>query len=62
MNDKKPQPQTQRERIHRFLAEWKKKKLEEEKEAEAAFNTPEYQIMLEQLRKENEAKGILISR
>lgn len=62
MEDKKRQTQKQQERVHHFLAEWKKKKAEEEKEAKEAFNTPAYQAMLEQLRKENAAKGIIISR
>lgn len=61
MENNKPKKQKQQERVHRFLSDWKKKKAEEEKEAEESFKTPQYQAMLEQLRKENAAKGIVIS-
>ena len=61
MEDKKFQRNEQQERVHQFLSEWKKKKAEEEKEAQEAFQTPEYQAMLEKLREQNAAKGIRIS-
>lgn len=52
----------EKNRIHHLLSEWKKQKAEEEREAKEAFNTPGYQAMLEELRKENAAKGIAVSK
>lgn len=46
--------------IDRLIARWKASQEESRRETEERVKTPEYQVMLRELRKKNAARGIII--
>ncbi len=48
------------ERIHKIIAEWKRRRAENEAEIREKVKTPEFKAMIQELKERNAKKGIII--
>lgn len=55
-----PAAKKKQERVHEIIAEWKRRRAEDEKESSERVKTPEFKAMIQELKKRNAKKGIII--